>query len=80
MTKDKSKLRDRYHRAGISEYWLIDARGEVVDFQILRHGKNEYEAAERDGDWQKSKVYGKKFRLRRVEDEIGSVDYRLDVK
>ena len=80
VTKDTKKLRGCYHRAGIDEYWLIDARGEEVDFQILVHGKDEYEPANRTGKWQVSPVFGKKFRLRRVTDEMGDVDYRLDVK
>jgi Uma2 family endonuclease len=80
VVKDTKKLRKRYHRAGIDEYWLIDARRNDVDFQILIHGKDKYEPAQRDGEWQVSKVYGKKFRLRRVKDELGDVDYRLDVK
>lgn len=80
VTKDRKRLRTRYHRADIGEYWLIDARGEDVDFQILIHGKDDYEPAERDGDWQVSKVFGKKFRLRRITDELGDFDYRLDVK
>ena len=33
-----------------------------------------------DGEWQASKVFGKKFRLRRITDELGDVDYSLDVK
>jgi Uma2 family endonuclease len=80
VTKDKKKLRKRYHRAGILEYWLIDARGKDVDFQILRHGESGYEPVERDSDWQRSLVFGKKFRLRRIEDELGGIDYRLDMK
>jgi Uma2 family endonuclease len=80
VSKDKKKLRKRYHRAGIAEYWLVDARGDDVDFQILIHGKDDYEPAERSGDWQVSKVFGKKFRLRRIKDELGDIDYRLDVK
>ena len=80
VTKDKKKLKKRYYQAGIAEYWLIDARGDDLDFQILIHGDEEYEQAERDGDWQVSKVFGKKFRLRRVTDELGDVDYRLAIK
>jgi Uma2 family endonuclease len=78
--KDKRTLKKRYHRAGIGEYWLIDARGEEVDFQILIHSDDGYLQAKRDGEWQVSKVFGKKFRLRRIKDELGDVDYRLDVK
>jgi len=80
VTKDKKKLRKRYHQAGVTEYWLIDARRVEIDFQILIHGEADYEAAPVDGEWQTSKVFGKKFRLRRIEDELGEVDYRLDVK
>lgn len=80
VTKDTKKLRKRYHRAGIGEYWLIDARAEDVEFQILVRGDDDYEPAERDGGWQVSQVFGKKFRLRRINDERGDVDYRLGVK
>ena len=80
VTKDTKMLREKYHKAGIPEYWLIDARGEEVDFQILIHGNEDYEPATRSGDWQASKVFGKKFRLRRIKDRLGNVDYRLDVK
>ncbi|MBM3994608.1 MAG: Uma2 family endonuclease [Planctomycetes bacterium] len=34
VLKGKKKLRKRYHKAGVREYWLIDARGDEVDFQI----------------------------------------------
>ncbi|MBI2809169.1 MAG: Uma2 family endonuclease [Planctomycetes bacterium] len=80
VTKDKKTLRKRYHRAGISEYWLIDARGDEVEFDILIHGEDDYEPAQRAAGWQVSRVFGKKFRLRRIKDELGDVDYRLDVK
>ncbi|MSU77515.1 MAG: Uma2 family endonuclease [Gemmataceae bacterium] len=80
VSKDKVKLRKRYHLAGILEYWLIDARGDEIEFQILMHGDDDYVPAKRVGEWQVSPVFGKKFRLRRIEDELGDVDFRLDVK
>lgn len=80
VTKDKKKLRATYHKAGIGEYWLIDARGEDVNFQILNHGEGDYERAPQTAAWQVSRVFGKKFRLRRIKDELGNTDYRLDVK
>ena len=80
VTKDKKKLRASYHKAGIGEYWLVDARREDVDFQILLHGNEDYELAPKTGDWQASRVFGKKFRLRRIKDELGDIDYRLEVK
>ena len=80
VTKDTETLRKAYHKAGIDEYWLIDARREEVDFQILIRGETDYEPAERVGEWQVSRVFGKKFRLHRIKDELGDVDYRLDIK
>ena len=80
VTKDKKTLRERYHRAGIGEYWLIDARGDQVDFQILVQGKDEYEPAKCVGTWQISKVFGKQFRLRRITNELDDIDYRLQMK
>ena len=35
IQKGKKLLRDAYHRGGVEEYWLIDALGEAIDFQIL---------------------------------------------
>jgi Uma2 family endonuclease len=80
VKKDKKTLREKNHKAGISEYWLIDARGDEVDFQILIHAEDDYDPAKRSGDWQVSTVFGKRFRLRRIIDELGDVDYRLDVR
>ncbi len=80
VIKNKVKLRERYHQAGIREYWLIDARGGEIEFQILVHGDDDYVPAKRVGEWQVSPVFGKKFRLRRIEDELGDVDFRLDMK
>ena len=42
VSKDKKHLRECYYRAGIPEYWLIDARGEDVEFDILRRGEEKY--------------------------------------
>ena len=63
VEKDTEKLRQAYHRAGIGEYWLIDARGDAIDFQILYHSKDGYEAAPQRGNWQESRVFGRSFRL-----------------
>jgi Uma2 family endonuclease len=34
VKKDTKKLRSAYARAGIGEYWLVDARGPEIHFQI----------------------------------------------
>ena len=34
VQKDTEKLPAAYHRAEVSEYWLVDARGDTIDFRI----------------------------------------------
>jgi Uma2 family endonuclease len=80
VMKDTKELRDAYHRARIPEYWLIDARGLEVLFQILLWRKAGYvPALVRDG-WQRSRVFGRSFRLTRTKDRRGAWKYRLLVK
>ncbi|HEV3262837.1 MAG TPA: Uma2 family endonuclease [Gemmataceae bacterium] len=80
VRKDTKQLRERYHRAGIGEYWLIDARGEQVHFQILVRGETDYEAAPSRGSWQVSPVFGRRFRLVRHRGQLGLWEYTLQVK
>ena len=49
VTKDKKQLRKAYHKAGIPEYWLIDARGEEILFHILHWRSSGYTAAPGQG-------------------------------
>jgi Uma2 family endonuclease len=77
--KDKRVLRELYHRAGIAEYWLIDALGEQVDFQILVHEPEGYAAAPMHDGWSFSPVFGRSFRLLRRQNEWGHWEYTLDV-
>jgi Uma2 family endonuclease len=80
VEKDSEKLRTAYHRAGVAEYWLIDARGGDLVFQILYWRKTGYAAAPvRDG-WQRSRVFGRAFRLERQRDELGLWEYTLAVQ
>ena len=55
VRKDTEQLRTAYHRAGISEYWLIDALGEEIIFQILNHRKNGYAATPIREGWLRSR-------------------------
>jgi Uma2 family endonuclease len=80
VVKDTRQLREAYHRAGIPEYWLVDARDEDINFQILYRRKRGYAAAPvRDG-WQASRVFGRSFRLGRQRDEFGLWEYTLEVR
>ena len=77
VQKDTQVLRDAYHRAGVKEYWLIDARGDEIDFQVLVWQPDGYVAgAETDG-WSTSPVFGRKFQLTRQHDRLGRWRYEL---
>jgi Uma2 family endonuclease len=79
VQKDTGWLRASYHRAGIPEYWLIDARYAEVSFQILRRRRDRYiVVAPRDG-WHRSTVFGHSFRLDRRENRVGGWRYSLEV-
>jgi Uma2 family endonuclease len=78
--KDTEVLRDLYWRAGIREYWLVDARGERLEFTILRHESGGYVAARKKGNWIKSRVFGCSFHLARELDEGGNPEYSLSVR
>jgi Uma2 family endonuclease len=78
--KDYKELRELYWRAGIPEYWLVDARGERLTFEILRHTSKGYAAARKQGHWQKSTVFDKSFHLKRRADEQGNPEYSLAIR
>jgi Uma2 family endonuclease len=80
VRKDTRRLREAYHRAGIPEYWLIDARGQEIVFQVLHRRKNGYAAAPNREGWQRSRVFGQSFRLVREHDRAGMWEYTLETR
>jgi Putative restriction endonuclease len=80
VDKDKRKLRKAYHRAGIREYWIIDARHEELSFVVLYWRKNGYVAAAHQDGWVHSQVFQRDFRLTRSPDRFGTSKYTLDVR
>jgi len=80
VKKDTSELPKLYHRAGISEYWLIDALDDEIDFEIFQHGTTKYEALVPVDGWHRSPVFGREFRLDRFRNPIGIWQYRLEVR
>ncbi|HJT33941.1 MAG TPA: Uma2 family endonuclease [Pirellulales bacterium] len=80
VAKDTKKLREAYHRAGVPEYWLIDARRAVVSFQILAYRRSGYVAVRPRRGWHRSKVFEREFRLRRERDRSGGWDYTLEIR
>jgi Uma2 family endonuclease len=78
VRKDTRRLREAYHRAGVREYWLIDARGEQIRFDILRHTPEGYVTAPGRGGWQRSAIFGRQFRLQRRQGRLGLFRYTLE--
>jgi Uma2 family endonuclease len=77
--KDTRRLRKQYHKAGIAEYWLIDARGEQIQFQVLLRGAEDYHAEPGRSGWQTSPLFGRRFRLVRHKGELNLWQYTLQV-
>jgi Uma2 family endonuclease len=79
VEKDTKSLREAYHRAGIPEYWIIDARSEAIDFQILRYRRDRYVAVSPREGWLRSRVFGRGFLLERQRNRQGRWSYTLRV-
>jgi Uma2 family endonuclease len=78
--KDTHQLRQDHWDAGIREYWLVDARRELLVFDILRHTPKGYRTTAKKGGWIKSNVFGKSFRLTQQMSEYGDPEYTLEVR
>lgn len=77
VKKDTVLLRQAYYRAGIREYWLIDARGKEIDFQILQWRKSGYVAAPKRSGWRYSRIFKHEFQLVRERNELDLWEYTL---
>jgi Uma2 family endonuclease len=76
--KDMRRLPGAFFKAGVREFWLVDARGEAVDFVIHRRGVESFRETEegRDG-YQRSDVLEADCRLERSRHARGHRMYRL---
>lgn len=80
VKKDLQRLQLLYWKAGVPEYWIVDARGEKVRFDILRHTEEGYVAVPKRSGWQASAVFGHSFKLTVRPDELGNPEYTLSVR
>lgn len=78
--KDTEWLMAGYWNAGVTEYWLIDARKAPVRFTTYRRGAKGFVAVRKSGGWVRSPVIGRAFRLTPTEKLLGRQDYLLDVR
>jgi len=78
VRKDTKLLRRQYYQAGIPEYWLVDARGKKINFQVLERGEEQYVPVAPDADgYHRSAVLDACFSLIRERDEFGEFEYHL---
>lgn len=81
VKKDTERLPQAYFRAGVVEFWLVDARHEDLFFQIFRRGESEFEEAESDeAGFQCSTVFHCRYRLRRGRNARGRLTFTLGEK
>lgn len=81
VRRDAVDLFDAYWKAGVGEYWLIDARGDAPRLDVYRRGPKGFVATRRAADgWLKSLVFGRSFRLTQSTDEVGDPRYTLEVR
>ncbi len=79
VTKDTQRLPAAYWRAGVEEFWLADARGETLVFEIHRRGRSAYEAVVPDAEgFQHSAVFKTRFRLSRRRNQHGRWVFDLE--
>jgi Uma2 family endonuclease len=77
VKKDTRLLLDAYARAGIREYWLIDARSSAIRFQILTLQSGRLVARGNPDEPQRSDVLGVSWQLTRVRNRAGRFTYTL---
>jgi Uma2 family endonuclease len=75
--KDAGRLRELYWKAGISEYWLVDARAPEPRFEILRHSLNEYIGIEPVDGWLESSIFQRRFQLVKSMNPLGQPQFTV---
>lgn len=78
--KDKTLLRKAYFKAGIGEYWIIDARGKQIEFLMLVRGRQGFVEVKSIDGWRMSPTFYVLFRITRKLDEDGFWHYKLHSK
>lgn len=78
VSKDSVRLPKLYWQAGVREFWLADARGNELSFQIHRRGEAGFEPTSIDtDDFQWSEVLRCAYRVERYRDDDGYWAYSL---
>jgi Putative restriction endonuclease len=80
VKKDTVTLKKAYWDAGISEYWLVDARADEPIFHVYRHGPIGYIDTRKVAGWLKSNVFDASFRLVKGWDENENPVFTLEMR
>lgn len=80
VRKDTKVLFEAYWQAGVAEYWLIDPRGEHVEFTLYAWQPQGYRAVKPASGWRKSAVFGAAFRLTAGTNRRGQATYALEIR
>jgi Uma2 family endonuclease len=77
--KDGRRLPRLYAQAGVPEFWLADARGREMDFNVLTLSEGAYRSVQPDSEgWLRSPVLGLDVRLTRSKTRLSTWRYRLE--
>ena len=73
VAKDTVRLREGYARAGIPEFWLVDARDDRLKLKILTlRADRRYRESRPDAKgWRRSPVWRGSFKVSRSKDRLG---------
>jgi Uma2 family endonuclease len=77
VEKDNTLLPPLYHRAGVQEFWRIDARGDLR-FEILRRTDTEDVPTQAADGWWYSEVFARSFRMTQQADPLGHPAFVLE--
>lgn len=77
VKKDTVVLKNACAKAGVAEYWLVDARGAEAVFQIWLLRDGAYALTDNVEGWQASGVFSKSFKLEQSQDPLGHPSYQL---
>jgi Uma2 family endonuclease len=80
VRKDLVRLKEAYERARIPEYWVVDARGDQIRFEILSLASDGYHPSAPANQPQTSRALAARFALRRGRNRLGRFDYRLEME
>jgi Uma2 family endonuclease len=81
VAKDTKRLPPAYFKAGVREFWLIDARLDELRFVIHTRGPRRFVPQSSDTrGFQRSALLRRKFRLDRERDRRGRWRYELQIK